>query len=97
MEYIQVKISDLNEVIKEIREVKQQLQESKKKNALDETWLDIQDVCQLLHVSKRLLQSWRQSPAKIPFSQYQNKIWFKASDVQHFLETHYIKGKRNSL
>ena len=95
MEYITLKPEEAAEIIKQLAEIKTELKENKKKNALTETWWDIQDVCQTLHISKRLLQSWRsESPPRIPFSQYQNKIWFKASDVEAFLESNYIKGRK---
>ena len=96
MDLITLKPTEFNELLKQLAEIKSEIQESKKKNSLDDQWLDIQDVCLLLKISKRLLQQWRSTtPPRIPFAQFQNKIWFKASDVQAFLEENYIRGKKN--
>ncbi len=66
-----------------------------KENPLEDTWLDIQEVCQLLKISKRTLQSYRDN-AVLPFSKVAGKIYFKASDLQKHLENHYI-GKEDRL
>ena len=55
---------------------------------LNERWLDNQQVCDLLMISKRLLQSYRDEK-KIPFSQINHKIYYKASDIQKFLAKNY--------
>ncbi|HNP91345.1 MAG: helix-turn-helix domain-containing protein [Parabacteroides sp.] len=47
-------------------------------------WLDNQDVCSLLNVSKRTLQYYRNT-GKISFSQINNKCYYKASDVEKLL------------
>lgn len=57
---------------------------------LDEIWLDIQEVCILLKISKRTLQSYRDNKI-LPYSQISGKIYFKASDIQHHLEKNYHK------
>lgn len=47
-------------------------------------WLDNQDVCNLLSISKRTLQYYRNT-GKISFSQINNKCYYKASDVEKLL------------
>ena len=44
-------------------------------------WLDNQDLMQLLHVSDRTLQRWRDE-GKLPFSKIKGKIWYLESDVK---------------
>jgi hypothetical protein len=61
--------------------------------ALNEEWLDIQQACFTLRISKRTLQSYRDEGI-LPFSQINGKIYFKASDIQKHLEKHYRKLKR---
>ena len=58
------------------------------KDPLEDRWLDIQDVCELLHISKRTLQSYRDKGI-LPFSQIGAKIYYKSSDIQKHLEKHY--------
>jgi hypothetical protein len=57
-------------------------------NPLNERWLDNQQVCQVLNISKRLLQSYRDDKL-IPFSQINHKIYYKASDIEKFLSKNY--------
>jgi hypothetical protein len=55
---------------------------------LSEQWLDIQDTCNALRVSKRTLQSYRDNGV-LPFSQIGGKIYFKVGDIEKHLENHY--------
>lgn len=50
----------------------------------DTNWLDNQDVCTLLNISKRTLQYYRNT-GKISFSQVNNKCYYKASDIEKLL------------
>lgn len=49
-------------------------------------WLDNQDVCLLLNVSQRTLQSYRDR-GKIGFSLIGHKVYYRASDIGVFLES----------
>jgi len=57
---------------------------------LKERWLDNQAVCELLKISKRTLLTYR-STVVLTFSQYQAKIFYRASDISKFLEQNYNK------
>ncbi len=57
---------------------------------LSERWLDNQEVMQLLNISKRTLQSYRDD-SKIAYSQIGSKIYYKASDIEKFLKKNYRK------
>jgi len=61
---------------------------------LSEKWLDNQDVCQLLYISKRTLQHYRDTEV-IPYSQIGSKIYYKASDIENHLNRNY-KSKHQS-
>ncbi|MFI3293722.1 MAG: helix-turn-helix domain-containing protein [Rikenellaceae bacterium] len=50
---------------------------------LDE-WLDNQDVCTMLNIKPRTLQSYRDSGA-IGFTKIGNKIYYRAADVLNLL------------
>ena len=54
-------------------------------------WLSSEDVCRLLMVSKRTLQSYRDR-GTLPFAQISRKIYYKASDIDEYLDMHYIKS-----
>lgn len=48
-------------------------------------WLDNQDVCTLLSISKRTLQYYRNT-GKISYSQINNKCYYKVADVEKLLK-----------
>ena len=50
-----------------------------------EKFLSNRDICQMLHVSSRTLQDWRDT-GKIPFIQVKGKILYKQSDISKWLE-----------
>jgi len=63
-------------------------------NPLEDTWLDVHEVFQLLKISKRTLQNYRDNGI-IPYSKIGGKIYYKASDIQHHLESHYVSINNN--
>ncbi len=60
---------------------------------LKEKWLDNQEVMQLLNVSKRTVQMYRDENM-IAFSQVGNKMYYKTSDVEQFLQNNYHKARK---
>jgi DNA-binding transcriptional MerR regulator len=58
---------------------------------LTEKWLSGDQVCRLLRISKRTLQHYRTNGI-LPFSQISRKIYYKASDIDDYLDAHYIKA-----
>lgn len=59
---------------------------------INSQWLDNQDVCMLLHVSKRTLQYYRDNRI-IPFSRIGNKCYYKVTDIEKLLSDSEIKQK----
>ena len=52
-------------------------------------WLDNQDVCDVLSISKRTLQTYREK-GLLPFSRIRHKIFYKPDDVEKLLQSsHY--------
>ena len=47
-------------------------------------WLNNQDVCQLLNISKRTLQTYRDNGI-LPFSQIGHKMYYRPEDVERVL------------
>lgn len=67
---------------------------SKQRNMLEgEVLFDNQDLCQLLHISKRTLQRYR-STGDLPFHKVHQKTYYKESDVHKFIRECFNK-KRN--
>lgn len=66
-----------------------------RKSRLDnfkETWIDGQDVMQTMHISKRTLQSLRDS-GTLPFSRINGKFYYKVVDIEAMLDTNYEPSK----
>jgi len=57
-----------------------------------EIYLSGQDVCELLHISKRTLQQYRDDKI-LSFIQIGGKIIFKQSDILTVLEQNYVANK----
>ena len=45
------------------------------------------ETCRLLNVSARTMQTYRDT-GKLPYSQINNKIYYKVSDVETFMQNH---------
>jgi len=88
MELKLIEANDYHLLMERLDEIKEYLAENYKKNPLDDIWLDNQEVCRLLKISKRTLQTYRDKHM-IPYSQIAGKIYFKASDIQNHLLSNY--------
>lgn len=54
---------------------------------LEEDTMDNQDVCMLLHVSKRTLQRYH-SDGLLPYRMHRHKTYYRRADVELFISTH---------
>ena len=57
-------------------------------------WLDNQDVCTILNIGKRTLQTYRDR-GKLPFTQIDRKMYYKPTDVEKVLNE--CKSKNDRL
>ncbi len=84
---------------KEIHELYQEL--AKKLDAINERlgkkeyepkekWLDNQEFMQVLRISKRTAQHYRDS-GLIAFSQIGGKVYYRLTDIEELLNSHYEK------
>ena len=53
-------------------------------------WMDNQDVCQILNITKRTLQTYRDSGI-IPYTQIGHKIYYKPEDVERIIKNLKVK------
>ena len=53
-------------------------------NRKADNWLDNKQVCELLKISRRTLQTYRDT-GKLPFSQIGRKCYYKATDIEQFI------------
>jgi len=54
--------------------------------------MSVDEVCDLLKVSKPTLWRWRKH-GDIPFVKYGRKVWFKKTDIDRFIEDNYIESR----
>lgn len=57
-----------------------------------EIYLSGEDLCKLLHISKRTLQQYRDDSI-LPYVQIAGKIIYKESDILTILERNYVSAK----
>jgi 3-methyladenine DNA glycosylase Tag len=75
-----------DELISRLDRIQQEVA-NKQKSPVD-TFIDNQEFIQIMNISKRLAQNWRDSGI-ISFSQIGSKIFYRMSDVQSLLDKHY--------
>ena len=92
MEVITIESKAFLELVGKIEAINSLLTSTEKETK--ERWLDNEEAMQILKVSKRTIQSYRDSGI-ISFSQLKNKIYYKLSDVEELLNKHYIKAFKN--
>jgi len=96
MQAIILSTQQYTDLVNRLDELNKKLEE-KQKNPQD-TFLDNQEFLQLMNISKRTAQTWRDEGV-ISFSQIGSKIYYRMSDVQKLLDNNYRKAfttKRNN-
>lgn len=82
---------ELNEKITKISDFVTSLSNEKADN--EESWIDSDDVCVMLKISKRTLQRLR-SRRMVEYSLIQGKIYYKIKEIRRLLENNVVR--RNS-
>lgn len=88
MNTILIKQEQYDELISKIEAIQSSLENTKKKP--EDQFLDNQEFIQLMNISKRLAQTWRDN-GTVSFSQVGSKIYYRMSDVQKLLDVNYRK------
>tara|TARA_R110002033_G_scaffold106718_1_gene153555 strand:- start:30 stop:326 length:297 start_codon:yes stop_codon:yes gene_type:complete len=83
----------LSQEIKDIKTRIELLRQSRVER-LKDSWLDNQDVLQMLHISKRTLQTLRAN-GTLPFSRIKGKFYYKVSDIEQLLHDNYYNHNFN--
>ncbi|MFA6358432.1 MAG: helix-turn-helix domain-containing protein [Candidatus Omnitrophota bacterium] len=91
METIEIMQEAYRKLVDKMDSIDKKLDDRKNATTLSENWLDIQEACQVLKISKRTLQSYRDNGI-LPFSQIGGKIYFRANDIEEHLNRHYNKA-----
>lgn len=76
--------------IEQLNNIEQRLKKIQYNN---DVFLDNQEFLQVMNISKRTAQSWRDEGI-ISFSQVGSKIYYRFSDIEELLNKNYKKSKR---
>ena len=86
MEAIILSTQQYQELVNRLDVLNKKLEEKQK--SPNDTFLDNQEFIQLMNISKRTAQTWRDEGI-ISFSQIGSKIYYRMSDVQKLLDKNY--------
>jgi hypothetical protein len=96
MEAMILNIPKLDEIQNQIKELAKRITEIQKQDKSPK-WFSNSDACKFLGVTPRTLQNYRDKGV-ISFSKSGSKIYYKQSDLEDHLESHYYpafnKGRR---
>ena len=92
MEVVSIECSTYEELLTSfnsfVTKMKEMANRGKDKGLGD--WLDNQDVCQMLNISPRTLQTLRDN-GTLAYSQINRKVYYKLEDVERIL--HFVAGR----
>ena len=92
MEAVILTSEQYNELVSRLDKLNSTIESNQKTSK--EIFLDNQEFIQLMHISKRTAQTWRDE-GKISFSQIGSKIYYKMKDVDVLLDKNYNKAFKN--
>jgi hypothetical protein len=86
MEKVTLTANQLEDIFKRLDSLEREL--AKKQPTVVDKFLDNQEFMQLMYISKRTAQNWREK-GMISYSQIGGKIYYRMSDVQKLLDHNY--------
>jgi 3-methyladenine DNA glycosylase Tag len=89
MEAVILTSEQYNNLVSRLEKLNSTLESNQKPK--QETFLDNQEFIQLMNISKRTAQTWRDE-GKVSFSQIGSKIYYKMKDVEVLLDKNYNKA-----
>ena len=92
MEAIILSSQQYTDLVNRLETLNKKLEEKQK--SPKDIFLDNQEFLQLMNISKRTAQTWRDSGV-ISYSQIGSKIYYRMSDVQKLLDKNYKKAFSN--
>jgi hypothetical protein len=90
MNFIVLEKEKLEKITSDLNEIKEAIQ-SKKEEDLSSSFIESKRIPKLLGISLKTWQTYRDK-GQIPFIQFGSKIWVKWSDLEAFMNSHYVKA-----
>jgi excisionase family DNA binding protein len=91
MEVTVIESSAIQHIDSRLDKIEKYLKHIVDKQPLEDVWLDLEEACLLLKVSKRTLQNYRDDGI-LTYSQVGGKIYFPASAIDEHLKNHLRKA-----
>lgn len=91
MEIIAIEEKTFEQVVQRFANFTKEVKELCQRGKANAEWLDNQDVCNLLSISKRTLQSYRDN-GTLAYSQIGHKCYYKRSDIEKLVTESTIKN-----
>ena len=91
MEVITITSEAFQQLITKIENVETYFKHVVRQQPLSEQWLDIEETCRLLKISKRTLQAYRDQGI-LTYSQVGGKIYVSAGAIEEHLRNHTRKA-----
>lgn len=90
MDIIAIEEKTFEQMVQRLADFSKEVKELCQDGKTDAEWL----VCNLLSISKRTIQSYRDN-GTMPYSQIGHKCYYKRSDIENLIEKSRIKNKEN--
>jgi len=91
MEVLTIQSDAFQQLMSRLESLETYFKHIARQQPMSEIWLDIEETCKLLKVSKRTLQSYRDEGI-LSFSQVGGKIYFSSSIIEEHLRSHTRKA-----
>ena len=88
MELISMDSKVFDSLVKRIEDIEEKAETlyHKQEDSGLKAWMDNQEVCQILDITKRTLQSYRER-GLLPFCRIRHKIFYKPEDVERLMQS----------
>jgi len=90
MNFILIEKEKLEMITSDLNEIKEAIQ-TKKEDDISSSFIESKKIPNLLGISLKTWQTYRDK-GQIPFIQFGSKIWVKRSDLEAFMNSHYVKA-----
>ena len=90
MDIVAIESKTFEQIKERFKDFSRQVKDLCGNNQDKEQWLSNGDICNLLQISPRTLQTYRDNGI-LPFSQIGRKLYYKVSDVENLINQSQIK------
>jgi hypothetical protein len=88
MEIISMDLKVFNALVKHIENMEEKVEAlySRQQDLGLKRWLNDQDICEILNITKRTLQTYREN-GLLPYSRIKYKVFYRPADVEKLLQS----------